>query len=86
MSVLIHDARFAPGKDPSGSAARSHGAIGASSLVCLLHLGVPGKAGAAFEERKGTFGHLGPFKYRKNKRNWTEKKDVWEFSMMEQKV
>lgn len=47
MSVLIHVARFAPGKDPSGSAARSHGAIGASSLVCLLHLGVLGTAGAA---------------------------------------
>lgn len=47
MSVLIHDARFAPGKDPSGCAARSHGAIGASSLVCLVHLGVLGKAGAA---------------------------------------
>lgn len=47
MSVLIHDARFAPGKDPSGSAARSRGAIGAASLVCLVHLGVPGTAGAA---------------------------------------
>lgn len=47
MSVLIHDARFAPGKDPSGAAARSHGAMGASSLVCLVHLGVLGEAGAA---------------------------------------
>lgn len=63
MSVLIHDARFASGKNPSGSAARSHGAIAASSLVCLVHLGVLGKAGAASvtpttEERLSIYGIL----------------------------
>lgn len=58
MSVLIHDARFAPGKDLSAAAARSHGAIGASSLVCLLHLGVLGKAGAASQERLSIYGLL----------------------------
>lgn len=32
VSLLIHDACLAPGKDPSGAAARSSGAIDASAL------------------------------------------------------